>query len=352
MPQYQSQLGQMGFIKQASVGAAGTIATAPPTRWAKLRSTSVGGERSLMIPDPEIQGAGGRDINRVYLSPVNFTGDYGFYMRSEALPLAIYGAMGGGGGAPTGSAAAGYVHAFTPADTLPAYTIQEQISNGFDVFQYVDTYFNTLHLEAAADAYLMGTLGVAARTQTAGVTPATPAFDATPMFVGSNIVITLGGTFSAATGTVSGGTTLPAANFSLDYGNNMEVDHFVLGSLFVDQMTPKRRTVTGNFTLRPTSNSYFRQAMYGASASTSPSGQVTVQGMTIVCTSYEIISGATSQVYQVSINMPEVIWAPFKPEASGEDTVEHSIDFQAVKIAAANIATVVVTNGVSTAYNV
>lgn len=340
MPQYQSQLGQVGFVKQAAVGTAGTIATAAPTRWMKMRSSSVGGDRSLMIPDPEIQGSGGRDVPKSYLSPVSYSGDYEAYVRPEALPLAIYGALGGGGAAPTGSGVAGYTHSITPGDTLPVFTIQEKMGDSFDTFKYTDAYFNTLHLECAADGYFMTTLGVVARTQLAGETAATPAFDNTPQILGSNITISLGG------------SAVPASDFSFDWNNNIESNHFVLGSLLVDVMTPKRRDVTGSFTVRPQSNALFRQAMYGNAAATGPTGQPTVQNMTITATTYEIITGATTQVYTVTITIPEVELAPFKPGASGDDTMEHSIDFRAVKVAAANIATISVINGVSTAYNV
>lgn len=340
MPQYQSQLGQMGFARQATPGSAATIATAAPTRWMKLRSSSMGAERDIMLPDPEIQGAGGRDVPKPYLSPVTYAGDYEFYARAEALPLAIYGTLGGGGGAPTGTATSGYTHTFTPADSLPRFTIEEKVGDGFDTFRYVDAFFNTLHLEAAADGYLQGTLGVAARTQTAGVTPSTPAFDNTPLVVGSNISINVGG------------STVPCESFSFDFNNNLETDHFVLGSLFVDEMTPKRREVTGNITLRPTSNSLFREAVNGSGGGTTPSGQTVLKAVTITCTTYEIITGATSQVYSTAISLPEVVLTPFKPEASGDDTMTHSVDFQAVKNAAANICTITVINGVTTAYNV
>lgn len=344
MPQFQSQLGHLAFAKQAAVGTPATIAAAAPTRWMKTRSTSIGGDRSLLIPDPEISGAGGRDIPKVYLSPVSFAGDIEFYVRSEALPLAFYGALGGGGAVPSGTAAAGYTHTFTPADSLPPFTILEKKGDGFDTFQYNDAYFDTLHLEAAADGYMQGTLGVVARTETAGVVnAATPAFDATPLYTGSTISVTFGVT--------GANTPLPAASFGFDYANNIESDHFVLGSLFVDAMTPKRREVSGSFTLRPEANTYFRQAMYGNSTATTPTGQTTVREMIITCTSYEIITGATTQVYTTRITIPEVILQPFKVEPSGEDTIEHSIDWQAVKVAGANICTVTVINGIATAYN-
>lgn len=341
MPQYQSQLGQMGFKKQTAAGSAATLAAAAPTRWLKIKSSTVGPDRTLMIPDPEIQGAGGRDIPKPYLGPATFSGDYDFYARSEALPLALYGALGGGGAVPTGTALLGYTHTFTTADTLPYFTIQEQLGSGFDVFQYVDAQFNSLHLEAAADGYVSGKLGVAALAQTAGVTPtATPGFDGTPLLVGTNTTVTL----NAA--------SVNAASFSFDMNNNLEFNHFVLGSLVPDGITPKRREITGNITLRPQSNALFRQAMYGNSSATAITGNVTVQQMIITATTYEIISGATSALYTTTITLPEVILKPFKPTVNQDDVMEHSIDFQVAKIAAANSVTITVQNGQSTAYNV
>jgi hypothetical protein len=292
-----------------------------------------------MIPDPEIAGAGGRDVPKAYLGPVTYSGEHNFYVRSEALPLALYGVLGGGGGAPTGSGTAGYVHTFTPADTLPFFTLQEQVANSFDTFKYTDTYFDSLKLECAADGYMMGTLGLAARQQDAGQTPATPAFDATPMYVGSNITIT----YNAV--------TVQAQSFTFEYKNNLEKNHFILGSLLVDAMTPKRRDITGTFALRPQANTFFRQAMYGNSSATTPTGLPTAQQLIITATTYEIITGATSQVYTTTITLPEVELLPFKPTATGDNVLEHSIDFRVVKIAASNAATVAVTNGVATAYN-
>lgn len=340
MPQFQNQLGQVGFKKQTAQGALATLAAAAPTRWMKVKSSSVGPDRSLIIPDPEISGAGGRDIPKPYLGPASYSGEYEFYVRNEALPLAMYGCLGGGGGAPTGSALLGYVHTFTPADTLPYYTLEETIANGFDAFRYTDAQFNTLHLEAAADGYFMGKLGVAAAQQLAGITPiTTPGFDASPQIVGTNITVTLNA------------VSLPAASFSFDFNNNLETDHFVLGSLNPDGLTPHRRELTGNFTLRPTTNTLFRQAMYGAPAATAVTGNVTAQQMVITASTYEIIAGATSQVSVLSITIPEVVLKPFKPEPSGDDVLEHSIDFQGVKIVAANLVTIAVTNSVAAAYN-
>lgn len=343
MAQYQASLGQVGMARQATLGTPATLsATAGPTRWMKLRSSSVGADRNLLIPDPEIGGAGARDVNRAYLGPVHFSGDHDYYIRNESLPLWIYAAMGGGGGTPTGTAAAGYVHTITPADTLQAFTIQEALGNTFDVMQYSDAFVNSLRFECNADGYMMGKANIQAITGVAGATATTsPAFDATPLILGSKITLAYNS------------VTIPAQSFNFEFNNNIEASHYTLGSLFVDAMTPKRRDLTGSFTLRPQSSALFRQAVMGTSGTqTSPTGLAVAQGLTITCTTYEIITGATTQVYTLALTLPEVYLAPHKVTANQDNIIEESIDFRAVKIAAANSVSAVVTNGVSTAYNV
>ncbi len=359
MAQYQASLGQVGMIKQTAQGSPATpLAAAGPTRWQRLRSSSMGPDRSLLIPDPEIAGAGQRDVPKVYLGPTVFSGEHEMYVRQESLPLWLAGAFGTTnaptqpGGAITPTALTGYQHVIQTADVLPWFTVQEQIGNGFDVLQYNDAQVNTFHLECGADGYFMAKAGLIALAGTAGNTAvASPTFDNTPLIVGSKVVVTIGGTYSTATNAMTGGTAFPAQSFSFDLSNAIESNHFVLGSLFPDAFTPKRREITGNLALRPQTNSYFRQAVFGTSGTqTSITGLTVVTNLNISATSYEIINGATSQVYNLTLNMGEVILAPHKLTASHDSVLEETFDFRVVKVAGAFSVTADVTNGVSLQY--
>jgi len=84
---FTSQQGQVGFAIQ---GSKGTPVAA--TRFARLRGGSLGGDRELLIPDPEI--GGNRDVPQAYLGPIAFSGGYEFYARSEMLALLFRGAFG------------------------------------------------------------------------------------------------------------------------------------------------------------------------------------------------------------------------------------------------------------------
>lgn len=79
---FNSQTGQVGFGIQ---GVKGTPVAA--TRFARLRSGGLGGDRNFLIPDPEI--GGNRDIPGAYLGPVAFNGDLEFYPRMEMVALLL-----------------------------------------------------------------------------------------------------------------------------------------------------------------------------------------------------------------------------------------------------------------------
>jgi hypothetical protein len=242
-----------------------------------------------------------------------------------------------------GSSASGTVtgvntHTITPLDsaTLPFLAIEEKIGSGLETYQYVDAVVNSFHLEAEANGYLMGTAGLIARQQTAGVTPtASPVWDDSPLLVGTNIALTYNG------------ITLPAKSFSLDINNNFEDDDFRLGSFFIGDLTAKSREITGSFSVRPESSALWRQAVYGTAAATTVGGLTTKQALVITATTYEDIVGSTPLTKSsIAITIPKVALEPFGLEPSGDDIIENDVSFRALRpVAATPICTVVVKNG-------
>ena len=84
---FGSQSGQVGFGIQSSQGV-----PVAATRFARLRGGSLGGDRSLMIPDAEI--GGNRDIAGAYLGPIAYSGDLDFYPRAQMVALLLKAALG------------------------------------------------------------------------------------------------------------------------------------------------------------------------------------------------------------------------------------------------------------------
>lgn len=326
---FSSQAGQVLFRTQASAGVFpadfGTT-----HRAMKLRGGSLGPNRELLVTDPEI--GGGRDTVDAYLGAVSWSGDYDFYARLESITTLLRGVFGTGASAVTTGVA---THTITPNDsaTLPFIAIEERIGSGLETYQYTDAVVNTFHLEAEANGYLMGTAGLIAKSQVAGATPtAAPAWDDTPMIVGTNITVTYNG------------VTLPGKSFGFDVTNNFEDDDFRLGSFFIGDLTAKSREITGSVAIRPNSSALWRQAVYGTPAAVGPGGLTTKQQLVITATTYEdIVGGTPATKSSVAITIPKVVLEPFALEPSGDDVIENDISWRAVRPSAGTpIATVVV----------
>lgn len=333
---YSSQAGQVLLRTQTTPGVLEPdLATAGVAM--KLRSGALGTNRDLLIPDPEI--GGGRDVVDAYLGAVSWGGDYEFYARMDGFATLLRAVLG----TAAAPATAGGVttHTITPSDAsqLPFLSIEEAIGAGLETYNYTDAVVNTLHLEAEANGYLMGTAGLIAAKQVAGAArTAIPVWDDTPMIVGTNIVVTYNG------------VTLPAKSFSLDINNNFEDDDFRLGSFYIGDLTPKRREVTATFGIRESSSALWRQATYGLSAATAPGGLTTKQQLVITCTTYEMIdASAPPTAYTLSLTIPKFILSPYSLAASGDDIIESDIDGQAVRpVAGTGLMTAVIKTGKAT----
>lgn len=331
---YSSQAGQVLLRTQTAQGTYNAD-TGTAGVGMRLRSGILAPNRELMIPDPEI--GGNRDIPDAYLGAVNYGGDYEFYARPDSLITLLKAVLGVSATATTTGVS---THTFTPADTalLPFLSIEEKIGAGLECFNYTDAVVNTLHLEAEANGYLQGTAGIIASRQVAGITPATPTFDATPLVVGTNITVEYNS------------IVLPATSFSLDINNNIEDDYFKLGSLYLGDLTPKRREITASFGIREQSSALWRQAVYGTSAATAPGGLTTKQSLKITASTYENISGGTPPTpYSLEITIPNFSLTPYALSVSGDDVIESDIEGRALRpLVATPILTTVVKSGKAT----
>ncbi len=311
---FQSQSGQVGFKTQTTAGVYDNPGTAGV--FMRTRSGSLGPNRDLLVPDPEI--GGGRDVPDAYLGAVSWSGEYDFYARSRAVATLLRAALGS---ATSVATLPSHAHTITPIDigSLPYLSVEEAVGDGFEVFNFTDAKVNTFHLEAEANGYLMGTVGLVARQQVAGATrTAVPAVDTNPMFVGTNISVT----YNAV--------TLPAKTFSLDVNNNLEDDDFRLGSFFLNDMTEKRRELTMGVTIRPQNSALWRQALYGVAAATQPGGLTTKQQAVITMETYEVI-GASAVKHKIQVTVPKAIFEPLAVEPSGDDIIELDFALRALR---------------------
>jgi hypothetical protein len=314
---YSSQAGQVILRSQTTLGTYNAD-TGTTGVGAKLTSGGLDPNRDLLIPDPEI--GGGRDVVDAYLGAVSWSGTYDFYARVDMLNTLLKATLG----STTPVVATGITTAtHTPVDTasLPYLSIEEKIGAGLETYNYNDCVVNTLHLEADANGYLKGSVGIIGAKQVAGATPtASPVFDETPLFVGTSITVT----YNAV--------AVPAKSFSLDINNNFEDNDYRLGSFYIGDLTPKRREVTAKFHIREASSAYWRQAVYGIPGATAPGGITTKNQLVITMTTYEdIVGGTPATKNTITITIPKFIFKPYAFSPSGDDVIESDLEGQAVR---------------------
>lgn len=235
-----------------------------------------------------------------------------------------------------GSAGVG-IHTITPADTIPWLSVEERIGTSLESFAYTDAKVSSVRIECEANGYMTGTVGLLALTQAAGFTAqTTPAWDTSPMMVGSQVNVRFNDEM------------LPAKSFNFELNNNIEDDDFRLGSLTLGDLTPKRREVMMGVTIRPEDSALWRAATYGDTALTSPRGGPAYEGsLEVTISSYENIAGVGTP-YKLVLTVPTVVMSPFTMEPSGDDIIEHDIEIRAIRPdPVVPIATAVITNGLA-----
>jgi hypothetical protein len=328
---FNSQSGQIGFGIQSTKGTA-----VAATRFTRIRGGGMGGDRSLLIPDPEVGGS--RDIQAAYLGPVAFSGEINFYPRMEMIAMLLFGVLGAKASTNVAGPPLVGTHVITPANTLPWLTVEERIGQTFESFRYTDTKVNSLKLEADANGYLMGTANLMALRGESGFTAqSTPEYDDTPLVVGSSV------TFSF------GGVDLRAKSMSWEITNAIESDDFRIGSVFLGDAVEKRRELKCTASYRPDDAVLWKRAMFGSSSVTTPQPGAAYRGaVDITIATYETI-GAGITPYSTTISIPQAVVEPFKISPNGDDVIGTDISITAIRPALATaLTTVTVVNDLAT----
>lgn len=338
MPNFNSQNGQVGFGIQSVKGT-----PVAATRFTRLRSGSLGGDRELLVPDPEI--GGGRTVSNTYLGPVSFSGSLEFYPRMEMLAMLLSSALGAASSSDNAGSPVVGTHVFNEALAGSWLTVEERLggagANELESFQYTDARVNMLRLEADANGFLMGSADILALKGVSGFTDqTTPAYDETPLMVGSKV------TFSF------GGVDLRAKSFSFEINNNIEDDDFRLGSVYMYDAVPKRLEISMTAEYRPEDSAAWKRAMWGSSTATeAQAGTPAYQGaVSIVMESYETIDpGVTDTPYSLTLTIPAATISPFKINPSGDDVISNEIELTAIQPSSATpMITATVENGLAT----
>jgi hypothetical protein len=229
----------MGFSSQAGqvvcvTGGAGHL---PGRHWQPqvsemlLRSGSLGPNRELMIPDPEI--GGGRDVVDAYLGAVSWSGDYEFYWSHRRTEhTASQGLPRNGGGTGHDDWCHDSHHHSARLGTLPYLSIEENIGGTLETYQYTDCCREhappRVRRQRLPHGYCRHHRGEADGGQHRPFADLGQHSD--DRRHERHCHVQRG--------------AMPAKNFSLDINNNFEDVTSASGSFYIGDLTPKRREVT------------------------------------------------------------------------------------------------------------
>jgi hypothetical protein len=331
----EAQNGHLLVVTQAALDAYSDPGDLGRPGWmVPIRSGALDAARDLLVPDPEIGGS--RDIPGASLGPVAFTGDFEMYARPRIMYPFIKSASMGWmqQGLDLGEIGSGdQSFGEGPISTPAAISVEQQIGAAglFETTKYYNVVCNTWELKADAGGLAEFSVGLIGQYLQGVGSPTAP----NDLFNDKSRVIPTSGIPDPAVGgyvlvsfAPSWGdypTVLPAKSISISVNNNIEDDDFRLGSLYLAGITPKRREVTGSFGIRPEDASMWRQAVWGDSAASAPQGGRPQYGKLVTTVVGDPIPGTSfCQTFSIAL---QVALHPFSLDPSGDDVLEHSVDF-------------------------
>lgn len=226
-------------------------------------------------------------------------------------------------------------HVFTPADTLPALSVE--VDRDTDVVRHLGAGVDTLELSHTAEDMLTASADFIAKEPDGSVSSATPAYSDLRNFRWHDISLTVAGT--------NRDTDIQEATFSIENGLSAEYR----GERSLSKMAVGERPVTATLTLDFETRELF-ELFLGADGATSPEDQLTTVGVDATWTSPETIED-TSTGYALNWNMPRCTINTHEATINQNDAVVEDVELRALYDAdLGGEAEVTLTNGVTSAY--
>lgn len=333
----QSQEGYLLVVTQENLDAYSDPGDVDRPGWmVPIRSGSINANRDLLVPDPEI--GGNRDVPGAHLGPISYGGSFEMYARPRIMyPFIKSASMGWAqDGVDLGAIGSGVQTGGTGiVETPAALSIEQQIGSPgyFPPEKFYNVVCNSWTLEGDSGGLATFTAELIGQYSYGTGSPT----EITGLYVDSSGPIptsgvpdpSAGGYMSVAFAPYADDTPtfLYAKTASVTVTNNIEDDDFRLGSLYLAGLTPKRREVSGSLTIRPEDAVMWKQATWGSPVAATPGG-LTTTGRLVVNLVGEPIPG--SGLCQTFSFASDVVLHPATVDPSGDDVLEHDIEFTSV----------------------
>jgi len=215
--------------KESSFGS-----EASPTRYIDLARESLSQRHDWIIPEL----ASARWPKYALKGPIRVEGSLDMYVRADNIGeilLAVLGSVETSQPDPD-NAPNVYKHTFTPADSLPSYTVH--VVSEVTGRKFLGCVARRLELTCAAGELLGASLDVVGKEE-AALTPGSPTFSTLPFF-----------SFADISDFLVGGVDVSVRAFALRVENDLVDDWYVLGDRKLPEIPVRGLTVEGSFDLK------------------------------------------------------------------------------------------------------
>ena len=225
------------------------------------------------------------------------TGDISLYVDAQSITKFLEGLLGNVSTSDDGaSPAVAYKHTFTPANSLPSYTLEIFPEYPADYSRQISgTGILSMRLEAEAGSPLTATIGVlGAKENLISPSSTSPTFaNISPLpFNNSSVEIE-----DSAVATVEA--------FRLDISNSIPDDAFVLNDMFLPALRLEGGEITGEMDIAFTSWDYYK-LFYGSSSATEPSETPSTVKIELIATGGSTGSSTAGyENYKLAITLPK-----------------------------------------------
>ena len=223
------------------------------------------------------------------------TGDISLYVDAQTITKFLEGLLGNVSTTNDGEITA-YKHTFTPANSLPSYTLEIFPEYPADYSrQIAGTGILSMRLEAEAGSPLTATIGVLGAKEEL-ITPSSP----TPSFANTSPL-----PFNNSSVEIEDSAVATVEAFRLDVSNGIPDDAFVLNDMFLPALRLEGGEIMGEMDIAFTSWDYYK-LFYGSSSATEPSETPDTVKIELIATGGSTGSGTAGyENYKLAITLPK-----------------------------------------------
>lgn len=338
-----STTAQDGYVVLAPQTAKGTPNATLGAYGLRVTSSNTSGQSELLDDDPEIGGGRDNDTSAATMGGFSVAGDLEGAFRPSVVGLLLK-AAGFQPGAPVQDAATGaWSHTFVPS-TFTYLTVEGRWGNTDAIRRFSDVLVNEFSVNLEANGKASWSASLLGSQESWQGTPSVPTFETDPIanYAGSAV-------------TLDGLGTYRFESVGLTIANNLSDDEYVIGSRFLDDVTPGGREVTMSGTIKVGNNTpkvtdLYRAAVYGSKAATAPGGSDPYHSAgAITFGNPRLIGTSILKRFGMIATIPDLVLSGFPLEASGEDRLTVDIEGRAYK-GAGDVLSVVLQNSKATPY--